>query len=64
MEKKLNKPYSRNVRLDKPCGLLGVPPDTPTPGAMHNVVVVARLTDSQYTTLINCFRSSDSYLPQ
>ena len=27
MEKKLNKPYSRNVRLDKPCGLLGVPPD-------------------------------------
>lgn len=27
MEKKLNKPYSRNVRLDKPNGLLGVPPD-------------------------------------
>lgn len=25
--KKLTKPHLKNVRLEKPCGLLGVPPD-------------------------------------
>ena len=28
MNKRLNKPYEKNVRLDEPCGLLGVPPDS------------------------------------
>ena len=27
MNKKLYKPHEKNVRLDEPCGLLGVPPD-------------------------------------
>lgn len=27
MNKRLTKPYERNVRLDNPCGLIGVPPD-------------------------------------
>lgn len=25
--KKLTKPHLKNVRLEKPCGLIGVPPD-------------------------------------
>ena len=58
MEKQLNKPYSRNVRLDKPCGLLGVPPDAPFIGA-NNIVVVARLTDSQCETLIDTLLRSE-----
>ena len=58
MEKKLNKPYSRNIRLDKPCGLIGVPPDAPFIGA-NNVVIVARLTDSQCETLIDTLLRSD-----
>lgn len=29
MEKRLNKPHERNVRLDNPTGLIGVPPDLP-----------------------------------
>lgn len=48
MEKKLNKPYSRNVRLDKPCGLIGVPPDTTSP-----VMIVARMTEAQYTAILD-----------
>lgn len=47
MYKKLKKAYAKNVRLDKPCGLIGVPPDT-----YKNVVIVARLSDSQYANLI------------
>ena len=27
MNKRLNKPYEKNIRLDEPCGLIGVPPD-------------------------------------
>lgn len=27
MNKRLYKPHEKNVRLDEPCGLLGVPPD-------------------------------------
>lgn len=27
MDKRLNKPYTKNGRLDKACGLPGVPPD-------------------------------------
>ena len=64
MEKKLNKPYSRNIRLDKPYGLIGVPPDAPFIGA-NNVVVVARLTDSQCNALIETLlRSNEKTLVQ
>lgn len=27
MNKRLTKPYEKNIRLDEPCGLLGVPPE-------------------------------------
>ena len=64
MTKKLTKPYAKNVRLDKPCGLIGVPPDTPIVGVNHNVVLVAKLTDSQYTALIEAIRPRDSHIAQ
>lgn len=37
MEKKLNKPYSRNLRLDEPCGLIGTPPDC-VPNFLKNIL--------------------------
>lgn len=53
MEKKLNKPYARNVRLDEPCGLLGTPPDAPFMRRTHNVVIFARLTDGQIDEIMD-----------
>lgn len=31
MHKRLTKPYERNVRLEAPTGLIGVPPDSTAP---------------------------------
>lgn len=53
MNRRLTKPYEKNVRLDKPCGLIGVPPDAPYLGAASNVVIIARLTDRQCDALVN-----------
>lgn len=46
MEKKLNRPYDRNVRLEMPTGLVGVPPE-------HPVLIVARLTDRQLEAIVD-----------
>lgn len=48
MYKKLTKAYAKNVRLDKPCGLIGVPPD-----ARKNVIIIARLDDSQCSRIVD-----------
>ena len=36
MEKKLNKPHDKNVRLENPHGRLGVPPD---PKSAHLTII-------------------------
>lgn len=38
MNQRLTKPFTKNVRLDSPLGLLGVPPDDLTsPRAVHAI---------------------------
>ena len=66
MEKKLNKPYARNTRLDEPCGLLGTPPDgIPFMRKTNNVVIFARLTDGQIDELMDMLDAQRrSSLPQ
>ena len=64
MNKNLTKPHSVNVRLDRPCGLIGVPPDAPIPGVFHNVVVVAKLTDAQYNALLACLNCASLPISQ
>lgn len=59
MNKKLNKPFVKNIRLDSPLGLLGVPPDAPFMGTSKNVLIIARLTDGQYNALIDSLCSTE-----
>lgn len=48
MEKKLNRPHDRCVRLETPTGLIGVPPEI-----SDRILLVARLTDYQLGEIIS-----------
>ncbi len=44
MCKRLTKPFEKNVRLDAPLGLLGVPPDAAMLGGDTYIIVTNRKT--------------------
>lgn len=45
MNRRLTKPFTKNVRIDSPLGLLGVPPDTSTVIIVSNDYWIKRLAD-------------------
>lgn len=47
MNKRLTKPFEKNVRLDAPLGLLGVPPDAAMPGGETYIIVTNDLSVKQ-----------------
>lgn len=61
MNKKLTKPYAKNVRLDRPCGLIGVPPDMP-PAAftVPNDKVIMIVDKPTALRVLNDIRMSDT----
>lgn len=40
MDKRLTKPYEKNVRLSTPTGLVGVPPEAATEGGADTYIIV------------------------
>lgn len=58
MNKRLYKPHEKNVRLDEPCGLLGVPPDSAVKIYVPASAVVI-VTDTRPVV-----RRKDTKLPQ
>lgn len=63
MYKKLTKAYAKNVRLDKPCGLIGVPPDVRMLGS-ENVLIIAKLSENQFSQIIDCITNKNFSFPQ
>ena len=40
MNKRLTKPHEKNIRLDAPLGLLGVPPEAASDGGEDTYIIV------------------------
>lgn len=57
MNKKLTKAFVENERLDTPLGRLGVPPDS----GLNNVLIIAKLTDSQMASILKVLDSGETY---
>ena len=63
MNKKLTKPYAKNIRLDAPLGLLGVPPDFNF-NSKEPIILIARMSEKQLSEITNILQGGTNIQAQ